>query len=91
MSQQRHVVDQVMVKLRRGDVLLGKRAKVPDVCKQLEITDQTYYYWRQKYGGRQPTMAKLPTPEFSPVLVTLTQVGLDGDWAADERGRPRWW
>ena len=28
------------------------------VCKQLEITEQTYYRWRQKIGGMQPEMAK---------------------------------
>ena len=58
MSQKRHTVDQVIAKLRRADVLLGKGAKVPEVCKQLEITEQTYYRWRQKYGGMQPAMAK---------------------------------
>ena len=46
------------MKLRRGDVLLGKGTKVPELCKQLEITEQTYYHWRQKYGGMQPAMAK---------------------------------
>ena len=35
-------------------MLLGKGA----VCDQLEITEQTYYRWRQKYGGMQPAMAK---------------------------------
>jgi len=39
-------------------VLLGKGTKVPEVCKQLEITEQTYYRWRQKVGGMQPEMAK---------------------------------
>ena len=28
------------------------------MCKQLEITEQTYYRWRQKYGGMQPEMVK---------------------------------
>jgi len=51
-------VDQIITKLRRGDVLLGKGMKVPEVCKQLEIAEQTYYRWRQKYGGMQPQMAK---------------------------------
>ena len=58
MSQKRHTVDQIIAKLRRADVLLGKGAKVPEVCKQLEISEQTYYRWRQKYGGMQPEMAK---------------------------------
>ena len=58
MSQKRHSVDQIIVKLRRADVLLGKDTKVPEICKQLEIAEQTYYRWRQKYGGMQPEMAK---------------------------------
>ena len=58
MSQKQHTVDQIIVKLRRADVLLGKGTKVPELCKQLEIAEQTYYRWRQKYGGMQPEMAK---------------------------------
>ena len=58
MSQKRHSVDQIIAKLRRADVLLGKDTRVPEICKQLEIAEQTYYRWRQKYGGMQPEMAK---------------------------------
>ena len=29
-----------------------------EACRALEITVQTYYRWRQKYGGMQPAMAK---------------------------------
>ena len=58
MKQKQHTVDQVIAKLRRADVHLGKGLKVPEICKQLEITEQTYYRWRQKYGGMQPEMAK---------------------------------
>jgi transposase-like protein len=58
MKQNRHTVDQIIAKLRRADVELGKGKKVPEICKPLEITEQTYYRWRQKYGGMQPEMAK---------------------------------
>ena len=58
MKQKRHTVDQVIAKLRRADVHLGKSLKVPEICKQLEITEQTYYRWRQKYGGMQPERNK---------------------------------
>ena len=37
---------------------LVKVAVSPEVCKELGITDQTYYRWRQKYGGMDPQMAK---------------------------------
>ena len=58
MKQKRHTVDQIISKLRQADVELGKGKKVPEICKNLEITDQTYYRWRQKYGGMAPEMAK---------------------------------
>lgn len=58
MSHKRHTVDQIIAKLRRADVELGKGRKVPEVCKLIEITEQTYYRWRQKYGGMQPDMVK---------------------------------
>ncbi len=58
MSQKRHSVDQIISKLRRADVELGKGKKIPEVCKIIEVTEQTYYRWRQKYGGMQPEMAK---------------------------------
>ncbi len=58
MSQKRHGVDQIISKLRRADVELGKGKKVPEVCKIIGITEQTYYRWRQKYGGMAPEMAK---------------------------------
>lgn len=58
MKKTRHSTDQIIEKLRQADVALGKGQKVPEVCKALEITEQTYYRWRQKYGGMAPAMAK---------------------------------
>ena len=29
-----------------------------ELCKQLEMAEQTFYRWRQKVGGMQPEMAK---------------------------------
>ena len=58
MAQKRYSVDEIISKLRRADVELGKGTRAPKVCKQLEIAEQTYYRWRQKYGGMQPEMAK---------------------------------
>ena len=58
MKQQRYSVEQIIAKLRREDVELGKGRTVAEACKMLEITEQTYYRWRQKYRGMEPTMAK---------------------------------
>ena len=58
MPKKRHGVDQIIRKLRQADVELGKGKKVPEICKTLDISEQTYYRWRQKYGGMKPEMAK---------------------------------
>ena len=56
--KKRHGSEQIVANLRQADVELGKGMKVPEVCKQLGISEQTYYRWRQKYGGMAPEMAR---------------------------------
>ena len=56
--KKKHSAEQIVSKLRQADVELGKGSKVPEVCKQLGISEQTYYRWRQKYGGMDPLMAR---------------------------------
>lgn len=56
--KKRHSPEQIVALLRQADVELGKGRKVPELCKQLGISEQTYYRWRQKYGGMDPLMAK---------------------------------
>ncbi|GEM_PF-2211667 len=52
-------MDQIIGKLRQTDWELGQgKDPVEEACRALEITVQTYYHWRQKYGGMQPAMAK---------------------------------
>ena len=58
MSRKRHSVDQIIGKLRQVDVEPGQGKTVEAACRTLEITVQTYYRWRQKYGGMQPAMAR---------------------------------
>lgn len=47
MKRTRHTTEQIIEKLREADVALGKGQKVPEVCKTLGVTEQTYYRWRQ--------------------------------------------
>lgn len=56
--KKKHTPEQIVAKLREADVALGKGLKVPQVCKQLGISEQTYYRWRTKYSGMDPQMAK---------------------------------
>ncbi len=56
--KKRHSAEQIVAKLRQADVELGKGLKVPEVCRQLGVSEQTYYRWRTKYGGMDPHMAR---------------------------------
>jgi transposase-like protein len=56
--KKRFSAEQIVGMLRQADVELGKGQKVPEVCRQLGISEQTYYRWRTKYGGMDPQMAK---------------------------------
>ena len=56
--QKRYSGPQIVAKLRQADVLIGQGKSVPALCKELEISQQTYYLWRQKFGGMSPDMIK---------------------------------
>ena len=56
--KKRYSGPQIVAKLREADVLIGQGKTVPEVCREIEVSQQTYYRWRQKYGGMQPEMAK---------------------------------
>ncbi len=54
----RYSPEQIVAKLRQADVELGKGLTVPEVCRKIEVSQQTYYRWRQKYGGMSPQLIK---------------------------------
>jgi putative transposase len=56
--KKRYTETQIVTKLRQADVLIGKGNTVPEVCREIEVSQQTYYRWRQKYGGMSPEMVK---------------------------------
>ena len=56
--KKRHSGSQIVSKLRQADVLIGQGKAVPEVCRELEVSEQTYYRWRQNYGGMSPEMIK---------------------------------
>ena len=54
----KYTPEQIVSKLRQADVELGKGLTVKEVCRKIEISEQTYYRWRQKYGGMSPDLIK---------------------------------
>jgi len=58
MGRQRFTPEQIIAKLREAEVALSRGQTVVQVCRQLNITEQTYYRWRNEYGGLKLDQAK---------------------------------
>lgn len=58
MSRKRFTVEQIVQRLRDAEVELAKGQTIGQVCKQLGITDQTYYRWRKEYGSLKMDQAR---------------------------------
>jgi putative transposase len=58
MGKKGYTAEQIIVKLREAEVLLGKGETVGQVCRKIGVTEQTYYRWRKEYGGMRVDQAK---------------------------------
>ncbi len=58
MAKRRHTAEQIIAKLREAEVDLAKGMPLAQVCRKLEIHEQTYYRWRKEYGGLRVDQAK---------------------------------
>ena len=58
MSKKKHTAEEIVTKLREADVLLAKGQSIVEACRQIGVSDQTYYKWRKEYGGLGVDQAK---------------------------------
>ncbi len=58
MKRRKHTPEQIVRNLREADRLIGQGASVAEVLQHLEVTEATYYRWRNQYGAMGPDEAK---------------------------------
>jgi transposase-like protein len=51
MAGKRYRVEQIVAKLREMERLQGQGLTIPQACKRIGISDQTFYRWRLRYGA----------------------------------------
>ena len=71
MSKKRHTPEEIIRKLREAEVALAQGQTVVRVSRQLGITEQTFYRWRQEYGGLRLDQAR----RFKHLEVENTRLG----------------
>ena len=58
MPRKRYTVEQILSKLREAEVALAQGATTAEVCRNIGVSDQTFYRWRKEYGGLRTDQAK---------------------------------
>jgi putative transposase len=58
MARRRRRPEQIIPKLRDADRLLAKGADVADLARHLEVSEQTYHWWRNQHRGMNADDAK---------------------------------
>ncbi len=58
MGRKRFKAEEIVNKLREADVLIAHGRKLAQACKQIGVTEQTYYRWRKEYGGLRADQAR---------------------------------
>ena len=51
MKKTKHSPEQIIRKLREAEAKLAGGATVPEICKQIGISEASYYRWKSEYGG----------------------------------------
>ena len=57
-TRKRQTPEQVVRKLTQADRLLADGKDIADVCRELQASEQTYYRWRNQFGGLKADDAK---------------------------------
>jgi putative transposase len=58
MGMKKHKPEQIVALLRQIEVGIANGKTTPQACREVEITEQTYYRWRKEYGGLKLDQAK---------------------------------
>ena len=58
MARKQYTTEQIIVTLRKVEVLCSQGNTILEACRQCEIPEQTYYRWRKEYGGMNTSDAR---------------------------------
>jgi putative transposase len=56
--KKRHTPEQIVRKLREADAQIAAGASIPEVARQLGISEATFHRWRNQYGGMKADAMK---------------------------------
>lgn len=51
MARKHRKPEEIIRLLKQSDVLLSQGKSVSEACREIGVSDATYYKWRKEYGG----------------------------------------
>ena len=58
MAKKRFSPEQIITHLRQVEILIAQGKTASEACRQIGVTEQTYYRWRREYGGMEVDQLK---------------------------------
>ncbi len=58
MKRKNHTAEQIVRELQQADASIAQGSTVEQVCRELGISEGTYYKWRKQYGRMQLDQVK---------------------------------
>jgi len=58
MARKRYTPEQIIRLLRQAEVLSSQGRNLSEICREIGVTENTYYRWRKQYGGMRVNQAK---------------------------------
>ncbi len=58
MKSKRHTPEQIIRKLREADKLQSSGATIDEICRKLQVSEQSFHRWRKQYGDSNPKLMK---------------------------------
>ena len=58
MKKTRHTPEQIIRMLRQAEAKLSAGSTIPEIARELGISEATFHRWKTRYGGMNPQEAK---------------------------------
>ena len=58
MPKKGYTPEQIIHKLREGEIMLSEGTSIAVMTKRIGVSDVTYYRWRKEYGGMRIDQAR---------------------------------
>jgi putative transposase len=58
MRVRKHTTEQIIAKLREVERLQAEGQSIAQACKQIAVSEHTFYKWRQRYGSMKVDEAR---------------------------------